>query len=205
MPFGWRFKGSGASRYRQYRGTRRRHGRDRGRRTRGARRVPGMPCATGIVVRSGGTSGIVGSGQSAYHPRREADRRHTTGPTRPVTTEPGIRNPDPVRAPNPDHVDRALAVNERSTRIIATTMHPWHDSYVDDAVVADGVSRRHRDSERQQEQVRARQGDGAAAARSRRSTARSTTRPTTASSRARSATMAIRSTRWCSARSRCIR
>ena len=60
-------------------------------------------------------------------------------PRRPVLTAPaGSRNPESqhIRVPNPDRVDRAIAVNRRSTRIIATTMHPWHDSYIDDSVIA---------------------------------------------------------------------
>ena len=46
-------------------------------------------------------------------------------------------------------------------------MHPWHDTYVDEAVIATGFPGRHRDPEGQQEQVRARQGDRPAAARPR--------------------------------------
>ena len=57
----------------------------------------------------------------------------------------------------------------------------------------------------QQEQVRAGQGDRVSCGWTGCCTARSTTRPTTASSRAASATTAIRWTRWCWGRSRSTR
>ena len=76
----------------------------------------------------------------------------------------------PPRRPAPayrerQHIIRTVAGGV-SARIITLTMHPWHDSYIDDSVLATAFPGRHRDPEGQQEQVRARQGDRAAPARS---------------------------------------
>ncbi len=84
-------------------------------------------------------------------------------------------------------------------------MHPWHDVYVDDHLESARPSRRHRSADGQQEQVRARQGDPGCCGWTACCTARSTTRPITASCPAPSATTATRSTRWSSGRSRCTR
>ena len=83
-------------------------------------------------------------------------------------------------------------------------MHPWHDNYVDDAIVATAFpvvieipkgSKNKYELDKETGMLRLDRVLYSAVYYP----------PTTASSRGRSATTAIRSTRWCSDRSRCIR
>ena len=122
----------------------------------------------------------------------------------PIDVSTALRRRFPTRswAARPPQAGRAVV---RCRSVSYTGMHPWHDIYVDDHMIAQRLPRRHRSADGQQEQVRARQGDRACCGWTASSTAPCTTRPTTASSPARSATTAIRSTPSCWARNRSIR
>ena len=134
--------------------------------------------------------------------------RSRAGPGRgvPGLLPPGAR---PQRAAPAGTTSSAGRASPRPTCASCSTcylglMHPWHDCYVDDALVEAAFP----------VIIEVPNGARTSTSSTRKPvccgsiaffTAPSITRPTTASSPARSATTATRSTRWCSARSRCIR